>query len=137
MASHQNVAIASVLVLAAVTACGTTAQSPADEDEDVSVSGKPNYLDQGWSASTREAFQFANEGGRAIPYAWFLAVEQANNRQRFVDPANLRSFGALVDGASEKNPDGLPVGFTRDDDPVTGSWVGLSCAACHTGSFSY
>jgi len=42
------------------------------------------------------------------------------------------------------NPDGLPVGFARTpgyDDPTTGvrlpDQVGLNCAACHTGQFTF
>lgn len=59
-----------------------------------------------------------------------------------------------------KNPDGLPIGFTKDDNPdtvdsyllkkaflgadykrenypTTNAWMGLTCAACHTAQIDY
>jgi len=72
-----------------------------------------------------------------LPYAWFLNLEQPTARTRFADAANLRGMGFLVDGVSPTNPDGLPVGFARDVDPVRGDAIGLTCAACHTGELEY
>lgn len=46
-------------------------------------------------------------------------------------------MGYLVDAPSTANPDGLPVGFARDVDPVKGDAIGLTCAACHTGQLKY
>ena len=75
------------------------------------------------------------------------------------DAASLRRFGYLAsDAPTEAAPasvsglrptpaenfDGLPVGFARltgSSDPVTGQpepdMIGLTCAACHTGSIRY
>jgi hypothetical protein len=43
-----------------------------------------------------------------------------------------------------RNPDGLPIGFTKDDprriQPFAGidrEWLGMTCAACHTGQIEF
>ena len=37
--------------------------------------------------------------------------------------------------ASQRNPDGLPIGFVKDIDPATGAAaMGFTCAACHTST---
>jgi hypothetical protein len=62
----------------------------------------------------------------------------------FADKTYLARFGFLSSQADSKlNPDGLPIGFARQEDfydpeskqsyPV----VGLTCAACHTGELHY
>jgi mono/diheme cytochrome c family protein len=97
----------------------------------------PVFLDQGWDDETRAAFYQTSQGSRMLPYAWFLHLEQANNPLPLRLPYNMRKMGFLVDGASDANPDGLPVGFARDVDPVKGDQMGLTCAACHTGELEY
>ncbi len=55
----------------------------------------------------------------------------------------MQGFGFIPDQAYEQNPNGLPVGFARDDrfvDPYTGQKLvvlGITCAACHTGELFY
>jgi mono/diheme cytochrome c family protein len=55
-------------------------------------------------------------------------------------------MGFLADSRGPQNPDGLPVGFSRvfvdlsDRKPYScwkGDWVGLTCAACHTGQLRH
>jgi hypothetical protein len=60
------------------------------------------------------------------------------------DKTYLARFGFLSSQKDSKlNPDGLPVGFARQEDfhdPDTGKTyavVGLTCAACHTGELHY
>jgi mono/diheme cytochrome c family protein len=97
----------------------------------------PVFLDQGWSAETRAAFYQTSQGSRMMPYSWFLQLETADSNQKFSAPDNMRSMGFLVDDPSPTNPDGLPVGFARDEDPTRGAAVGMTCAACHTGEIQY
>ena len=67
-------------------------------------------------------------------------------RGAFVTPGNLQRFGFLPNPTNQTyNPDGLPIGFSRtalrlDKGPFQcwqGKWVGLTCAACHTGRLNY
>ena len=102
--------------------------------------------DQGWDDQTTRSWYHADQGTAFFPYAWLLALEQADGRELFTAPDNLRRFGFLPDPPHPSfNPDGLPVGFSRttiaiDRPPFScwqGEWVGLTCAACHTGELRY
>ena len=106
-----------------------------------------HYEDQNWTSQQRTWFYHAAQGAELLPYKWFLALEQPkltlfHPAPRFADPDYLAGFGFLPDPASPQNPDGLPVGFAKDDvrDPQTGTplqVVGLTCSACHTGQLEY
>jgi uncharacterized protein (DUF2235 family) len=100
---------------------------------------------QHWTEDQRTRFYHMPQGNELIPYAWFLALEQPGIAKDplFRDDSYLEGFGFIPDGASNQNPDALPVGFTRDADfvdPSTGQKrvaLGLTCAACHTGELFY
>ncbi|MEL7451234.1 MAG: di-heme-cytochrome C peroxidase, partial [Pseudomonadota bacterium] len=94
-------------------------------------------LEQGWSAEVQDQAWFRSFGSRLMPHAWFLALEQADNTTAFRDNAHLAALGFLPQSPSRNNPDGLPVGFSRDHDENGDKWVGLTCAACHTGEVHY
>ncbi|MGE3818775.1 MAG: di-heme-cytochrome C peroxidase [Isosphaeraceae bacterium] len=115
----------------------------------------PRFLEQNWSASEREKFYFTPQGSQLIPYDWFLALERKEGGGLFRDDANLDRLRFLTHKKSELNPDGLPVGFVKDSDvdptrsaakrlfleanfgkrarTTEKSWLGMTCAACHTG----
>jgi uncharacterized protein (DUF2235 family) len=111
---------------------------------------RPNavvWLSQNWTGDQRHRFYHEAQGNELLPYAWFLALEQPrlsiNGALPFRDNSYLQRFGFIPDTAYDQNPDGLPVGFTREDnfvDPYTGQTnaaLGLTCAACHTGELFY
>ena len=100
------------------------------------LAGDVIYLDQGWDHKTRQQLSFTSFGSRLVPYDWFLALEQANSANLFRDNANLNALGFITTSADEYNPDGLPVGLVRDVDSKHGDYLGLTCAACHTGQVS-
>lgn len=96
------------------------------------------YLDQGWSNADRQWFYTTTQGSQLIPYEWFLAVEQAESADTFRSDVNINRYRYLTNVAtSYYNPDGLPVGMTRYDDPQGEAWVGFTCAACHTAQIDY
>jgi hypothetical protein len=105
------------------------------------------YLNQNWSGYNRQWFYHAGQGTVLMPYSWFLALEQPKlhlfgDVPKFHDTAYLARFGFLPDTAGPENPDGLPLGFAKDNvvDPESGESmevVGLTCAACHTGQLEY
>ncbi len=94
------------------------------------------YLDQGWQPSESLRFYFTSQGSQMLPYRWFLALERADSETPFRDQKNMLKYRYLIQEPDEMNPDGLPVGFVRDQGDERG-WLGLSCAACHTGQVDY
>lgn len=106
------------------------------------------YLEQGWTKENefRELFYYTSQGSRLIPYKWFLALEQSDNKGMFRDPKFIASLGFLnhrpqeeeaLNVYQELNPDGLPVGFVKDPPGAEDGWMGFTCAACHTGQINY
>src|SRR5215510_7705748 len=76
--------------------------------------GGPRYLEQGWSPELRQQFYTTTQGSEMMRYDWFLALEDPNTKTRLAD--SLSRFGYLPNSKSPSNPDGLPVGFTKDTD---------------------
>jgi hypothetical protein len=114
------------------------------------------WLDQHWTRDQRDWFHHVDQGTQTfrIPYEWFIALEQP--ALSIGDPGLLRDTAYLdrygfIPADSAAPPSTLPVGFAhggemRDKDgaiwknPRTNqpqSRVGLTCAACHTGRFTY
>ncbi|MCZ6618024.1 MAG: di-heme-cytochrome C peroxidase [Gammaproteobacteria bacterium] len=135
-----------------------------DEDLEVALdSGDEGALvwgGQGWEQDEAMDFYNTSQGSQLMPYSWFLALEQADSDRLFRDSENIRRFGYIPQGKTPGiNPDGLPIGFVKDDNPedflshtVAASghsadspdlysqyreWLGLTCAACHTSEMIY
>jgi hypothetical protein len=98
-------------------------------------------LNQAWTKADRQAYYQTPQGSAAISYDIFLNLEAANGTGLFRSDANLAAYG-LISQASDpiSNPDALPIGVAKTsvkDGPFKGDWVGLTCAACHTGELEY
>jgi len=91
------------------------------------------YLGQGWEQAERQKLSYTSFGSRILDYDWFMALEQTDNENLFRENTHMLALGFITETASAFNPDGLPVGVTRDSDKDGRTWVGLTCAACHTG----
>ncbi len=113
---------------------------------------KTVWLDQNWTPAQRDWFHAEDQGTLTfgIPYEWLTALEQPaislSDPGLLTDPAYLDRYGFIPTGAGK-----LPIGFARGSampqpngepwlnpqtqKPMTG--VGLTCAACHTGRFTY
>jgi mono/diheme cytochrome c family protein len=134
-----NWAVAAVAAASTVLGCTALPEYRAPDRVD--------YLRQNWTDPQRQWFYHASQGTKLIPYAWFLALEQPQptlfGTGRFAAPEYLARLGFLPDAPSAENPDGLPVGFARDTfgqaegSGEQQSFVGLTCAACHTGQIEY
>jgi mono/diheme cytochrome c family protein len=85
-------------------------------------------LRQGWTGPQRVAFWFGPQGSRIMPYSWFIGLEQAASGELLSAPAFLESLGFIpVPGHR------LPIGFEKHENQRrTATYVGLTCAACHT-----
>jgi mono/diheme cytochrome c family protein len=149
--------LAAVISLAGCTEGSKKNNSNEGSDSDSQVI----FLDQGFSKDDRLSYYNLSQGSQLIPYNWFLALEQADNQSFFRDNAHMRELGYIPQPAdSMQNPDGLPIGFTKDDNPdtvgiygakkaflganyqqknypSTNAWLGLTCAACHTSQLDY
>ena len=95
------------------------------------------YLDQGWGKAERDRVYRVPQGSEIVPYAWFLALEQALSESPFGDAANIEALRFLPEPKGAANPDGLPVGFAKGVTRKGEEWIGLTCAACHTGQFTF
>ena len=113
-------------------------------------------LEQGWSEDERQDFYYLGQGSQLIPYDWFLNLEVAESTELFRTDRHLASFGFIPGGGkSPLNPDSLPIGFAKDDNPSTATmkrallgaefdhqpqptntWLGFTCAACHTAEMA-
>ena len=117
-------------------------------------------LGQGWSKDEGMDFYRTSQGSQLLPYSWFMALEQSDNNNLFRDDAYVRQLGYIPQPVlASINPDGLPIGFVKDDnmeaflasalsatrlssneqDVYTEyrEWLGLTCAACHTSEITY
>lgn len=101
-----------------------------------SLEDKTFYLSQGWDSATRQKVSYTSFGSRFIPYEWFLALEQPDNNLLFRDNTHMETLGFIAAAPDRFNPDGLPIGLARDTNGKGEAWVGLTCAACHTGQVS-
>lgn len=114
---------------------------------------KVTWLEQNWSQSQREWMHHADQGTVtfSMPYEWLAALEQPTFTLTagppFLSSDYLDRFGFITADSS-----GLPVGFAHGGDlvdpktaepwinPASGkplTTIGLTCAACHTGRFTY
>jgi hypothetical protein len=111
----------------------------------------PAYdLGQGWTQIDRDYWDVTTQGSRLIPVAWARALQTAQG-ENFFDPAHMQKFGYLAPQAPSAAV--WSVGFAEDvqDDsrfertklrwydgqPANEPWLGMTCAACHTGKIAY
>ncbi|MEL6710685.1 MAG: di-heme-cytochrome C peroxidase, partial [Pseudomonadota bacterium] len=92
--------------------------------------------DQGWNAAESLWFYNTTQGSDMLPYDFFLHLEQPDSETLFRDAANINDYRYLVQKATYSNPDGLPLGFVKDTYQGR-HYVGMTCAACHTGQVNY
>ena len=98
---------------------------------------------KGWTEKDRHRFYHTPQGTRIIPYYWFLNLDQidstADKVKLFRDEGNLKRYRFIPDHTNHPdNPDGIPVGFARNYNPLDReTYLGFSCAACHTSQINY
>ena len=120
---------------------------------------KTVWLNQNVSKEDLSWFYHADQGTRTfgMPYEWFLALEKPvipwlvfTDAGPFNDPAYLDRYGFIPDTIIPGKKE-MPIGFAKGGpmlDPSGAPWrnpsskqdmngIGLTCAACHTGRFTY
>lgn len=101
-------------------------------------------LSQGWSQWQSDWFHSTTQGSKFMPYAFFVALEQADSQKPFNSAENLERFRCIPRPSTKANPDHLPIGFVADPSPSLPSTpfkdtrsIGFTCAACHTAQINY
>jgi hypothetical protein len=118
------------------------------------VYGSLQPLDQGWSEPWwREKYYQTSQGNPVMPLSWFMSMERQpqgfppslGEVDLFSSPKVQARYGLLPD-TSPYNQYQLPVGIvpeTLENNVVDllgqgqRVWMGMSCAACHTGQIIY
>ncbi|MCW9000736.1 MAG: hypothetical protein OQK04_18640, partial [Kangiellaceae bacterium] len=109
------------------------------------------YLDQGWgtnvSSEGRNHYYYTPQGTSmaqgtqhaAVRYDWFVNLRIPFSDERFASPEHMRKYRFIVEpNPTEKNPDQLPIGFTKHFNETIGQEVlDITCAACHSGELHY
>jgi len=116
--------------------------------------GNVVWLDQNWTQAQRGWFHHADQGTQTfgIPYEWFIALEQPalslSVPALLSAPSYLDRYGFITADSGDSE---LPIGFAHGGqsldvagtplrNPQTNTEMtslGLTCAACHTGRFTY
>ncbi len=94
------------------------------------------YPDQNWDPDDSLWFYNTTQGSHLLPYNIFLHLEQADSQSLFRASANMDRLRYLIQKPSRTNPDGLPLGWVKETYQGK-DYVGLTCAACHTGQVNY
>jgi hypothetical protein len=117
---------------------------------------KAVWLTQNWTPEQRAWFHHADQGTQTfgIPYEWFIALEQPalslTTPGLLCDSTYLDRYGFIPSSENPRRTE-LPVGFAHGGkvldvsgaplrNPQTNAEMtsmGLTCAACHTGRFTY
>ena len=94
------------------------------------------YLDQNWDRYDSLWFYFTTQGSDFMPYEVFLSLEQADSAALFRNSENMNKYRFLTQKPGYNNSEGLPVGFVKDSYQGI-SYMGFTCAACHTTQINY
>lgn len=136
----------SLLTLVAISGCNYLPHSGlADSDRHAKAARQDSfgdsaervvYPEQNWSSADSLWFYNTSQGSNLIPYSLFLHLEVADGKTLFRADANMNHLRYLPQKASIENPDGLPVGWVKDEYKGR-EYIGFNCAACHTGQINY
>ncbi|MDO3388297.1 di-heme-cytochrome C peroxidase [Gilvimarinus sp. SDUM040013] len=94
------------------------------------------YAEQNWSEADRLWFYNTSQGSNLIPLEFFLHLETAHNTELFRAARNMGRYRYLPQNVSQQNPYGLPLGWVANTHEGE-TYVGLTCAACHTAQVNW
>jgi len=121
------------LATLSLTSCG-------DSSSDTSSTSNVVYLNQAWTAQDRADYYWTSQGSALISYDIYLALQLANSTELFNGGQNSNNVGLLTEANAKYNPDNLPIGVSKtvvSSGQFAGTYMGLTCAACHTGQIQY
>jgi len=94
------------------------------------------YLDQKWQPADSLWFYNTTQGSDLMPYDFFMALHDPQTGKVFHANNTLYDYGYLPQVKTYSNPDALPLGFVKDTYKGK-SFIGFTCAACHTAQVNY
>ena len=99
------------------------------------------YLNQAWTPEQRAQFYWTSQGSALMSYDIYLNLAAAGSNDLFNSTKHINTLGLLTEPPNlTANPDNLPVGITKtvvNKGQFKGNYVGVTCAACHTGQVQY
>ena len=99
------------------------------------------YISQAWTSQQRADYYWGSQGSALISYDIYLALQLPDSQELFNSAAHADKVGLIMDQPDLKNnPDALPIGITKTTvgaGQYTGVYMGMTCAACHTGQVQY
>ncbi|WP_196140347.1 di-heme-cytochrome C peroxidase [Aliikangiella sp. G2MR2-5] len=113
-----------------ISACDSGSEQSTEEDTGQML------VEQGWEQTLSEEFQHTSFGSKLIPLVWYQHLRTPSGSNIFSSDVTAE-IGLIEGKLSTNNKLGLPVGVTIDNDDNGQSWIGLGCAACHTGEVKY
>ncbi|SCX37489.1 di-heme-cytochrome C peroxidase [Nitrosospira sp. Nsp1] len=111
----------------------TTVQQDVFGDQFNTVEYLPS---QNWQPADSLWFYSVTQGSDMMPYDFFMVLEKKGTTEPLRSNENMNRYRYLPQKATSSNPDALPVGFVKDTYKGN-DYVGLTCAACHTGQINY
>lgn len=133
--------LCSLLMLLLINCKGETKQYTEvknNDSDDVAIAPTTNMvqLEQGWNEKIQQKFWYTTQGSLIMRYDWFLSLEEENSEELFRSTKNINKYKYIPQAPSKLNPDGLPIGFMKNKEKGV-DYVGVNCAACHTGQVNY
>ena len=93
-------------------------------------------LDQGWDEGERAWFYNVTQGSDLVPYDIVQSLRSSDGKTPFLSDENIKRWRYISQPKCDENPDGLPIGFARDEYKGR-TYLGLTCSACHTTEVYY
>lgn len=139
--SGVKIMFGKVFSLVGVVTFGLITFSSGASSQPALADSKVVFLKQGWSDEDRLLYYYTSQGTAVMPYGLFVNLEEANSTDLLRSDPIVGSLGLIPQSPDPKyNPDGLPIGISKavvTDGRWKGEWVGITCAACHTGQVHY
>jgi hypothetical protein len=144
MSRSERVRLAPALLALSILFACTLSLSPPEPAAAQSANDNVVYLNQAWSQDDREWFYHFSQGSAVLSYDIFLNLEVPGGQDLFRSDANSERYGLIPEAASPYDPDGLPIGISKTaiatpqwKGEETGTFAGLTCAACHETQLEY
>lgn len=146
MSQKRKIAITAAVVFVAVGAgliglllTGGYKMAMSTVADSVTTATDVNLSGSALTDDELDRFYHLSQGSQVMPYDWFVNLEQGDSRDKLITDELMSRFRFIPSRKSAMNPDGLQIGFAKDEpDPVTGQvHMGVTCAACHTQQITY
>jgi hypothetical protein len=129
------IVLAVIVLLAGAAWVWFTSRAHIDHLGTVEVPPNITWLDVGLTEKEREIWHHLSEGSELMPMSFLEALQHTNSGKSFIEA--LATYGFLVES---EDPHRLPIGWTVQTRQIGDHkvpFVGINCAACHTGEIRY